>query len=107
MSNYPPGVSDRPYAQGVYKYSCADHGTSYGHGYMELGGFFLEDDAIALCDEAIEGDWVEVRAAQCERHGRWTEKDLLNASRHDGYMIETVWECPESSGRHWFITEEV
>ena len=64
LSNYPPGVSDAPYQKGVYKYSCEDHATSYGHGYMELGGFYLEDDAVALCPEAVDGEWVHVYASR-------------------------------------------
>lgn len=102
MSNYPPGVTDARYAEGVYKYSCADHGTSYGHGYMELGGLFLEDDAVALCSHAEDGEWVRVSAAQCEPHGEWTEHDVISRMRE--YSVQVVWDCPRD---HWFITEEV
>ena len=105
MSNYPPGVSGAPYQRGVYKYSCADHGTSYGHGYFELGGFFLEDDAVARCNEAVEGEWVHVYATQCEKHGRWTEKEVYHQKfDFEAYeTIEIVWECPEG---HLLITED-
>jgi len=101
-TNYPPGVTGAIYGQSVYKYSCESHGTSYGHGYRELGGFFLQEDAVVLCDEADKGQWVQVRAAQCEKHGRWTENDKLNVERK-GYVIETVWECVQ---HHFFITEQ-
>lgn len=102
MSNYPPGVSDRPYNQGVYKFSCADHGTSYGHGYMELGGLFFEDDTVMLCAEAEWGEWVMVDAAHCETHGRWSERKVF---QHMFVMTtDSVWICADG---HLFVTSEL
>ncbi len=100
-SNYPPGVSDAPYQQGVYKYSCEDHGTSYGHGYMELGGFFLKDDAVALCTEAADGEWVMVHAAECKKHGRWSEQAVYHQAQD--FITQIVWLCPMGE---LFITED-
>ena len=102
-SNFPPGVSDAPYQKGVYKYSCEDHATSYGHGYMELGTFYLEDDALVLCDEAQMGEWVKVYAAECKKHGRWSEDNVYHSGIRLSDANETVWLCPRG---HLFITED-
>ena len=87
--------------EGVYKYSCEDHATSYGHGYMELGGFHLEDDAVALCDAARVGEWVHVYAAECKKHGRWSEDNVYSTSNND--ITQVVWLCPMGE---LFITED-
>jgi hypothetical protein len=103
--SYPPGVTGARYQEGVYRYECPEHGPTYAHGYMELGGFFLDDDTVFLCDHAEDGDgdieWLSVNAALCDKHGEWTEWQRAIDVREFGQEI--VWECPQ---HHFFITEE-